>query len=198
MASADGGEQTPGGGELVVPDGAQVPGGGQQMPHDGNQQEQQEPGAGGLAEPDGQQVQGGGEPIPQESQVAVLASQVAILMPPHITIGTAKAYEKNRPYNYTKRQVRGETIYVCDKGSEWSRPHEYLVLRREQGIWIAYDGAVSPDGGYLICRHAVWKCDTDITQAGWHDWQTNWAATRSDPGFDEQWYGTLQAETRVQ
>ena len=165
MASADGGEQTPGGGELVVPDGAQVPGGGQQMPHDGKQQEkqqeQQEPGAGGLAEPDGQQVQGGGEPIPQEGQVAVLASQVAIPMPQHITIGTAKAFENNRPFNYTKRQVRDETIdetiYVCDKGSEWSRAHEYLVLRREAGIWTAYDSAVSPDGGYLHCRHAVFR-----------------------------------------
>ena len=116
MASAEGGEQTSGRGELVVPHGAQ---------------EQQQPGAGGLAEPDGQQVQGGGEPIPQEGQVAVLASQVAILMPQHITIGTAKAYEKHRAYNYTIRQVNGETIYACDKGSDCSRHDEYLVLRRQ-------------------------------------------------------------------
>ena len=120
-------------------------------------------------------------------------------MPQHITIGTAKTFENNRPYNYTKRQVGGETIYVCDKGSEWSRAHEYLVLRREAGIWTAYDSAVSPDGGYLHCRHAVFRClKTDITRAGWHDWETNWAATRGDAGVDVEWHGTLQAETRVQ
>ena len=32
MASADGGQQEPGGSQLAVPDGPQVPGGGQQMP----------------------------------------------------------------------------------------------------------------------------------------------------------------------
>ena len=48
MASADGGQQGPGGSQLAVPDGAQVPGGGQEMPqdafdplpHDGGQKNQ--------------------------------------------------------------------------------------------------------------------------------------------------------------
>ena len=86
MASADGGEQEPGGSQLAVPDGPQVPGGGQQMPqdefdpfpHDGGQQE---PGGSPLAVPDG--------------QLAVPDGQLAVQMPERLTIGTKKAFEKN-------------------------------------------------------------------------------------------------------
>ena len=53
MASADGGQQEPGGSQLAVPDGPQVPGGGQQMPQDAFDLF---PDDGGEQEPDGSQL----------------------------------------------------------------------------------------------------------------------------------------------
>ena len=38
---------------------------------------------------------------------------------------------------------------------------------------------------------------TDITQAGWHKWQTNYAADPNDAGLAVDWQGALWAETRV-
>ena len=149
MASADGGQQEPGGSQLAVPDGPQVPGGGQQMPE-------------------------------------------------RLTIGTKKAFEKNYPFPYEKRQIGSETIYVCTKGSEWARTNEVLVLRCVTGIWIAYDSSVSPDGLPHQCRQPVFRSfATDITQPGWYKWQTNHAASPTNAGFAEDWHGDLCAETRV-
>ena len=67
---------------------------------------------GQLAVPDGPQVPGGGQHMPER-----------------LTIGTKKAYEKNYPRPYEKKQIGSETIYVCTKGSDWARTHEVLVLR---------------------------------------------------------------------
>ena len=38
---------------------------------------------------------------------------------------------------------------------------------------------------------------TDITQRGWHKWQTNYAADPNDAGLAADWQGALWAETRV-
>ena len=161
MASADGGQQEPGGSQLAVPDGPQVPGGGQQMPqdafdpfpHDGGQQE---PGGSPLAVPDG---------------------QLAVQMPERLTIGTKKAFEKNYPFPYEKKQIGSETIYVCTKGSEWARTNEVLVLRCVTGTWTAFDSDVSADGLTLQCRQPVFRClAADITQPGWRTVKFNYAA----------------------
>ena len=194
MACADGGEQGPGGSQLAVPDCLQVPGGDQQMPQDGQ-----------LAVPDGQQVPGGDQQMLQDGQLAVpdgqLAvpdGQLAVQMPERLTIGTKKAFEKNYPFPYEKKQIGSETIYVCTKGSEWARTNEVLVLRCETGTWTAFDSAVSADGLTLQCRQPVFRClATDITQPGWHSWQTNHAASPNGVGLATDWQGDLWAETRV-
>ena len=67
------------------------------------------------------------------------------------------------------------------------------------GTWTAFDSDVSADGFTLQCRQPVFRClATDITQPGWHTWQTNYAASRNDADlFSVDWQGALWAETRV-
>ena len=121
----------------------------------------------------------------QDGQLAVPDGQLAVQMPEHLTIGTKKAFEKNCPFPYEKKQIGSETIYVCSKGSDWARTNEVLVLRREGETWIAFDSAVSADGSTLHCRQPVFRClATDITQPGWHNWQTNYAADPNDVGLE--------------
>ena len=62
-----------------------------------------------------------------------------------LTIGTKKAFDNDYAFPYEKRQIAGETIYICNRGSDWSRRNEVLLLRCEEGTWIAYDGAISAD-----------------------------------------------------
>ena len=134
----------------------------------------------------------------QDGQLAVPDGQLAVQMPEHLTIGTKKAFEKNYPFPYEKKQIGSETIYVCTKGSEWARTNEVLVLRFVAGSWTAFDSAVSADGLTLQCRQPVFRClETDITQPGWHTWQTNYAASSNDAGLAVDWQGALSAETRV-
>ena len=119
-------------------------------------------------------------------------------MPERLTIGTKKAFQKNYPFPYQKKQIGSETIYVCTKGSEWARTNEVLVLRCERGMWTAFDSAVSADGVTLHCRQPVFRClATDITQPGWHEWQMNYNASPDDAGLAADWQGALRAETRV-
>ena len=125
-------------------------------------------------------------------------------MPAHLIIGTTKAFENNYPYPYQKRQIGLETIYVCNKGSQWARPGEVLVLRcvTEQdgssGTWTAFDSHVSDGGSTLQCRQPVFRClATDITEEGWHKWETNYAASPDDADLSVDWQGELWAETRV-
>ena len=148
---------------------------------------EQEQGGSQLAVPGGPQVPSGGQQMPE-----------------HLTIGTKKAFEKNYPFPYQKTQICSETIYVCTKGSEWAREGEVLVLRcvttqdNSPGTWTAFDSAVSADGLTLQCRQPVFRClETDITQPGWHTWQTNYAANPNDNGLAVDWQGALWAETRV-
>ena len=125
-------------------------------------------------------------------------AELATQLPQHLTIGTRKAFENNYPFAYEKRQIGSERIYVCTKGSEWARTDEVLVLRCETGIWTAFDSAVSADGTTLQCRQPIFRCSaTDVTQAGWHQWQTNYAASSDNAGLAVDWQGALWAETRV-
>ena len=159
---------------------------------------EQGPGGSQLAVPDCLQVPGGDQQMPQDGQLAVPDGQLAVQMPERLTIGTKKAFEKNYPFPYEMKQIGSETIYVCTKGSEWARRNEVLVLRCETGTWTAFDSAVSADGLTLQCRQPVFRClATDITQPGWHKWQTNHAACPNDAGLAVDWHGALWAETRV-
>ena len=125
MASADRGQQEPGGGQQMPQDAFDP------FPYDGGQEELS---GSQLAVPDGPQVPGGGQQMPE-----------------HLTIGTKKAFEKNYPFPYEKTQIGSETIYVCTKGSQWARTSEVLVLRCVTGTWTAFDSAVSADGLTLQC-----------------------------------------------
>ena len=129
----------------------------------------------------GEQVPGGGQQMPER-----------------LTIGTKKAFEKNYAFPYEKKQIGSETIYVCNKGSDWARRNEVLHLRFHQGIWTAFDGDVSDDGSALYCRQAVFRCvATDITQPGWYTWEINDVASPDSAGLGVDWQGALLAETRV-
>ena len=129
-------------------------------------------------------------------------------MPERLTIGTKKAFEKNYAFPYEKKQIGSETIYVCNKGSDWARTDEVLVLRCQSGTWTAFDGcrqAVDTalltqdlDALTLLCRQAVFRCIAeDITKPGRHEWQTNYAASYDTAGLAVDWQGALWAETRV-
>ena len=111
---------------------------------------------------------------------------------------------KNYPFPYEKTQIGSETIYVCTKGSQWARTSEVLVMRcvtkqdGSPGTWTAFDSAVSADGSTLQCRQPVFRClATDITQPGWHKWETNYNANPNGAGLSVDWQGALWAETRV-
>ena len=118
--------------------------------------------------------------------------------PQKLCIGTCKAFEGGYAYAYEKKELGTETIYVCTKGSEWARNEEFLVLRCEGGIWTAYDAAFGPDGVTAQCRQPVFRCvATDITQPGWHKWETNRVASSANTVGDFEWRGALHAETRV-
>ena len=48
------------------------------------------------------------------------------------------------------------------------------------------------------CRQPVFRSlGTDITQPGWHNWQTNRAANANDTSLAVGWEGALRAQTRV-
>ena len=142
--------------------------------------------------------------VPEGSELAVPGgSQLAVPMPEHLTIGTKKAFDNNYPFPYKQRQIGSEQIYVCTKGSQWARTGEVLVLRRGTdvdypGTWTAFDSDVSADGSTLQCRQPVFRClATDITQPGWHKWETNYNANANGAGLAVDWQGALWAETRV-
>ena len=72
------------------------------------------------------------------------------------------------------------------------------MLRCVNGAWTAFDSAVSANGSTLQCRQPVFRClAADITQPGWHNWETNDAANPNDAGLEVDWQGELWAETRV-
>ena len=147
-----------------------------------------------LSADEGQQAPDG--PQVPDCPLVLVGSREAI--PQHLTIGTRKAFEGGDPFPYTKTQINWETIYVCTKGSQWARTGEKLVLRCVNGTWTAFDSAVSADGSTLHCRQPVFRCHaTGITQPGWHEWETNYAASPNDAGLEVDWQGKLWAETRV-
>ena len=112
-------------------------------------------------------------------------------LPETLSIGTRKAFARDNAYPYVKEQIGSEIIYICNKGSEWARPHEVLVLRRENGAWTAYDTYISSDKKKeLNCRQAVFRCQSsDITQRGWHSWQINYNASPDGTGSPVDWQG---------
>ena len=118
-------------------------------------------------------------------------------MPQHFSIGTWKAFANNDAYSYEKKHLEAETIYVCEKGSEWKCEGEKLVLRLEGDTWKAYDCAFSDDGKIQEWRQAVFRCKGyDITKPGLYVWETNSNASPRNESSEEKWGGHLPAETK--
>ena len=129
--------------------------------------------------------------------------------PRQISIGTAYAFENNNAYLYDLIKWNDEAVYVCDKGSKYSRQGEQLILRYtvchddngaiESMAWTAYDGGLLHDGSQFACRQAVFRIQNEkITYPGTYTWQQNVRATpRSNCSETPEWHGGLSAETRV-
>ena len=115
--------------------------------------------------------------------------------PQQFAIGTRKAFENGYPYLYKMQTVGGEEMYICEKGSEWSRNGEFLVLRFDSGTWTAADSVI--EGNTLRCRQLVFQCEGDITEPGWHCWKMNFNASKDGDGSNTDWQGKLWAETRM-
>ena len=143
-----------------------------------------------MASADGGQ-QGGGE-----SRHAVPDDE-GDHMPQRFTIGTQAAFNNNDAYLYEKQELASETIYVCEKGSNYKREGEKLVLRREGDTWTAYDCVFSDDGKIQKWRQAVFRCKGDnITKPGSYVWETNSNADPGNESSEEKWGGHLLAETK--
>ena len=125
---------------------------------------------------------------------------------PHkITIGTKKAYDNQYFWLYERMTIDGEECYVGNKGSNYSRGNELLVLRRDcfhgdngmMIIWTAFDASKNSDGSIQL-RQAVFRAiDQHIHQPGWHQWQTNHQAQKYNNGQMENWKDKLVCETKV-
>ena len=115
--------------------------------------------------------------------------------PDSFVIGTKKAFERGYAYQYTKDNIAGEYIYVCDKGSQWRNAEEFLVLRYKDGYWTAWDS--KKGDGRLLCRQPIFRCSEDIVKPGWYNWETNYNANQDqDAGAGTDWREGLWAETR--
>ena len=125
-----------------------------------------------LAAPNGPQVPGESEPMPDQ-----------------FLIGTQNDFQNNNAYRYTKKVIGSVTIYLCNKGSEHSRPGEKLLLRKESdGSWIAWDSSLTANKKTILCRQAVFRCwAPNVTKPGGYTWGTNAAASNTNFGYFCEW-----------
>ena len=132
--------------------------------------------------------------LPNKDQEEAAGSQPEVAF----IIGTPNDFHEGKAHKYYKGRIKKQTIYYSDKGSEWSRDvNEVLVLLRENKGWIAYDADVSFNWKKLHCRQPVFRCYmTDITQQGKYMWQTNRNASYYSMGFKQDWQDGPEAETR--
>ena len=100
--------------------------------------------------------------------------------------------------------INGEAFYVCDKGSDYSRDGERLILRYDvfpdgSTSWTAYDGGLVQDGSQFGCRQAVFRIQNEKkTYPGTYNWDMNVKANARNGGSDTpEWDGPLKAETKV-
>ena len=96
-------------------------------------------------------------------------------MPEEFFIGTPQAFENGYEKLYRKKIINGETIFLCNTKSSSGRAEEFALLRRESGVWIAYNS--SRTGNALTCRNAIFRCKRDITSDGYHVCEINESAT---------------------
>ena len=110
-------------------------------------------------------------------------------MPDQLFIGTQKDIHTNNAYVYTKQVIGSVTIHLCDKGSQYSRPGEILLLRKEDdGSWVAWDSDITANKKTLLCRQAVFRCwAPNVTKPGRYTWEANVAASNTNDGYFVEW-----------
>ena len=110
-------------------------------------------------------------------------------MPDQLFIGTQKDIHTSNAYVYTKQVIGSDTIYLCDKGSQYSRPGEILLLRKEDdGSWVAWDSDLTANKKTILCRQAVFRCwAPNVTKPGGYTWETNAAASNTNFGYICDW-----------
>ena len=110
-------------------------------------------------------------------------------MPYQLLIGTQNDLQNNNAYRYTKQVIGSVTIYLCNKGSQYSRPGEKLLLRKESdGSWIAWDSILSATRTTLQCHQPVFPCwAPNVTKPGGYTWETNVAASNTNDGYFCEW-----------
>ena len=98
-------------------------------------------------------------------------------MPQEFLVGTPQAWEHGYQNLYRKQEINGETVFFCNKKSSSGRETEFVLMRRESGVWIAYNCSLT--GNALTLRNAIFRCKCDITAVGSHVCEINETATPS-------------------
>ena len=83
-------------------------------------------------------------------------------------------------YVYT-RMTAG--LWKCRRGSDWKQHAEVLFLVNNNGYWTAMDapGQLNVLQDVLEAGHPIFRSQQDVLTAGWHEWETNYAAR---PGIE--------------
>ena len=93
-----------------------------------------------------------------------------------------------------------EIIYESERGSNWARTSEGMVLTKTEGKWTVYDSAMLVDEMTIFCRQAVFVADGNITEEGWKTWRYNLGAdgNQNNGDYREDWSSRhFWAETKV-
>ena len=77
-------------------------------------------------------------------------------MPEEFFFGTPQAWEHGYQKLYRKKIINGETVFFCNTKSSSGRDTEFVLMRRESGVWIAYNS--SRTGNALRLRNAIFRC----------------------------------------
>ena len=117
-------------------------------------------------------------------------------MPEIFSIGTKTAYARKYQYDYKRETIDGKTVYVCKRGSDFSKDDEMLVLCQDAEGWTAYDSSLNGNGDTLITRQKVFRSDDQfIYKEGTHVWEMNKKVSTNDTVDDPEWYGRLECIT---
>ena len=116
-------------------------------------------------------------------------------MPEEFSIGTLHAWNNGYAYLYRKEIIDRETVYVCYRQSDSGRHNECMVLRRESGVWIAYNSCIT--GNALICRNVTFRSNHDVTEAGYHFCEMNKSATQWQEIDEPVWGDGIWCLTKV-
>ena len=113
---------------------------------------------------------------------------------PIIRIGIAK-----HKYIYTRQDHAGTQVWVCARGSDYSKADEKLVLVEDGGYIIAEDCA---NGDPIYPRQRVFRAKLskgDPTKEGSHEWEQNWNADATVPDMTapEDWHEPGNFQTTV-